>query len=181
MRVLFFRFCGPCFRGFQRVIMVQKHQRLIFSLSLLLTVNFSPFRYTDIFKIVNCFLILTIGSLTIMINPNEILIYFRFLFKKPYPFTSPTLTISTAKTVISKFHFDQAVEEHRFVSHERRPLISHHSVVNSWHSRQREIKARPFVRLNPSPFFPFQTTVTQVKQKNNVHCYLLLLKCLHVK
>ena len=98
-----------------------------------------------------------------MINPNEILIYFRFLFKKPYPSPNSTLTISTAKTVISKFQFDQAVEEHRFVSHERRPLISHHSVVNNWHSRESGIKVRPFVRLNPSPFVPFQTTVTQVK------------------
>ena len=98
-----------------------------------------------------------------MINPNEILIHVRFLFKKPYPSSNPTLTTSTAKTVISKFQFDQAVEEHRFVSHERRPLISHHSVVKSWHSRKRGIKAHPFVRLNSSPFLPFQTTVTQVR------------------
>ena len=98
-----------------------------------------------------------------MLNPNEILIYFRFSFKKPSPSSYPTLTTSTAKTVISKFQFDQAVEEHRFVSHERRPLISHHSVVNNWHSRERGIKVRPFVPLNPSRFFPFQTTVTQVQ------------------
>ena len=95
-----------------------------------------------------------------MISPIEIVKYSRFLFKKPYPSPNPTLTTSAANTVISNFQFDQAVEEHRFVSCERRSLISHHSVG---HSREGGINARPFVRLNPSPFFPFQTTVTQVK------------------